>query len=221
MKARFVKKESVNATVASFYFEPQQPIHYTAGQFTELHLPHESADDRKDKRWFTLSSAPHEDLLCITTRLNDAASSSFKKALAELPIGAEVSLAAPMGDFVLPKLTSVPLIFLAIGIGITPYKSIVSDLLAHGEYRDIQLLHSVRNTNDAMFSGTFQKLGNAYHVIADDSLRVQHIIDTTHPSPDHYIYVAGPEQVVEQIIEELEKFGIQRRHIFTDFFQGY
>ncbi len=223
MKARFVKKESVNATVASFYFEPSQPIHYVAGQFTELHLPHESADARKDKRWFTLSSAPHEDLLCITTRLNDTASSSFKKALIELPLGSEVSLAAPMGDFVLPKLASLPLIFVAIGIGITPFRSILADLQATGEQRDIQLIHSIRSLEDSMFGDVLGELGEHCHIATENDTQLTGTLITqlTQPSSDHYIYIAGPEHTVERVITELEEQGIPRRHIYTDFFQGY
>lgn len=222
MKARFIKKEPVNSTVTTFYFEPLEPIHYIAGQFTELRLPHESADDRKDKRWFTLSSAPTDTLLSLTTRLNNSGS-TFKNKLVNLKPGTEVSLAAPMGDFVLPKLASVPLVFVAIGIGITPYRSIIAELQATGEQRDIQLIHSVRSLDDTMFGEIFQQLEDRFYLTPEDSapLTGELIMKLTKPTSKHYIYVAGPEQIVERIIAELEDEGISRRHMYTDFFQGY
>jgi len=90
----------------TFYFRPEQPLSYTAGQFTELTIPHKRPDERGLKRWFTLSSSPTSELLSITTKFNNDKSSSFKKALFGLKPGAELTMAEPMGDFVLPKLLS-------------------------------------------------------------------------------------------------------------------
>ena len=98
MKARFHHSDKVNETVTTFWFEPEQRMHYTAGQFTELTLPHDQPDERGIKRWFTLSSSPTQELVSITTRYaGDDKSSSFKKTLFALEPGAEVSMAEAMG----------------------------------------------------------------------------------------------------------------------------
>src|ERR1700722_16878985 len=130
--------------IKTFYFRPEKPVHYTAGQFIELTIPHKNPDKRGIKHWFTLSSPPTDELLSITTKFAGDQSSSFKKALFKLKPGTELRMADPMGDFVLPKLIQTPLIFVAGGIGITPFHSMLSWLAATGEVRPIKLLYAVR-----------------------------------------------------------------------------
>jgi ferredoxin-NADP reductase len=90
MKLKFVKKEHEIENVQSFYFEPPAGTSWIAGQFLEYTLPHPNEDDRGVKRWFTISTAPYEKLVRITTRINSEKSSSFKTALQQLSEGDEV-----------------------------------------------------------------------------------------------------------------------------------
>jgi ferredoxin-NADP reductase len=145
--------------IRTFFFKPEKPVHYTAGQFTELTLPHDSPDDRGIRRWFTLSSSPTDELLSITTRFTPDTGSSFKNALFALEPGTVVQMADAMGDFVLPKLIQTPLIFVAAGIGITPFHSILTWLTATGEKRPIKLLYAVHEEDDIIFQDTFEKAG--------------------------------------------------------------
>src|SRR6185369_15796787 len=103
----------------SFWFRPERPVDYIAGQFTEIYLPHSGADSRGERRWFTLSSSPTDALVSITTQFIPTEGSTFKKELFGLRPGAALKLADPMGDFVLPKDPSIPLLFIAGGLGIT------------------------------------------------------------------------------------------------------
>src|SRR5882724_4223783 len=101
MKVTFDHSQDEAANIRTFFFRPEKPMHYTAGQYTQLHLPHVRPDDRGQKRWFTLSSSPTEELLTITTKFAGDKSSSFKKALSKLQPGTELTMAEAMGDFVL------------------------------------------------------------------------------------------------------------------------
>src|SRR4051812_34213512 len=130
MKAIFDHSQPEAANITTFFFRPEKPVQYTAGQFTELYLPHNNPDKRGIKRWFTISSSPSEELLSITTKFTPEKGSSFKETLRKLVPGTEVHLEEPMGDFVLPKLIQTPLIFVAGGIGITPFHSILEWLAA-------------------------------------------------------------------------------------------
>ena len=116
--------EQITADVYTFWFTPNKPLDYTAGQFTELTLPHEAADSRGIKRWFTLSSSPTEQLLGITTKLAEQPS-SFMKSLFSLQPGDVVNFSAAMGDFVLPINKTIPLLFVVGGIGVTPLRSMM------------------------------------------------------------------------------------------------
>jgi ferredoxin-NADP reductase len=86
------RHEAENAT--TFYFEPDSPLAYTAGQYLNYTLPHPNPDDRGTRRSFTLSSFPEEPLLSLTTRLSTPRS-SFKTALSELEPGAELETNGP------------------------------------------------------------------------------------------------------------------------------
>src|SRR5689334_9369093 len=84
--------------ITSFYFIPEHPLRYVAGQFIELMLPHNNPDERGIKHWFTLSSAPGHEQVSITTRHAEKPS-TFKQTLWKLKPGDTVVMSEPMGDF--------------------------------------------------------------------------------------------------------------------------
>src|SRR5438128_2636442 len=131
-------QETIASSIKSFWFKPTRPVHYTAGQYIELKLPHDKPDNRGERRWFTLSSYPTEPLLSITTKFTDPGS-SFKRALLDMKQGQIINMSDPMGDFVLPKDDTIPLIFVAGGIGVTPVRSMIKWLSDKAEKRDIKL----------------------------------------------------------------------------------
>jgi ferredoxin-NADP reductase len=231
MKAIFRKREQLTNAISTFWFEPARPLRFTAGQFNELTLKHASPHDRGVKRWFTISSSPTDDLVGITTKFAGEASSSFKKALFDLAPTTEVQLAEAMGDFVLPKLTQQPLIFVAGGIGLTPFHSMFEWLAATGETRDIKFLYAVSSEDDIIFQDTFDKANvHATIIVGNPSeawgglrgrLDAQTILGLEKPTDDTLIYLSGPEQMIEALEADLQKHGVDKRQLVGDFFPGY
>ena len=231
MKAVFDHSEERASNITSFFFKPEQPVQYTSGQYTRLTLDHPHADDRGIRRWFTLSSSPTEDLLFITTKFAEKDGSTFKKALQKLQPGHEVDIASPMGDFVLPKLIQTPLIFVAGGIGITPFRSMFRWLADTGETRDIKFLYGVRSEDEIVFQDEAQAVGvHPTIVVSEPSpawggergrLTAEMIIGLEKPTDDTLIYLSGPEPMIEALAEDLKKHGIQEDQLVTDFFPGY
>jgi ferredoxin-NADP reductase len=232
MKVTFERSETEAANIRTFYFKPERPVRYTAGQYTELHIPHKKPDARGDKRWFTLSSSPTGDLLSITTKYaGDNKSSSFKKALFSLKSGAELDVADPMGDFVLPKLIQTPLVFVAGGIGVTPFHSIVEWLNATREERPIKLLYGVRSEEEIVFQETFRGAGVEPTIIVSEPsdawggergrISAELILGLEKPSDDTLVYVSGPELMVQALAKDLHKAGLDKRQIVTDEFPNY
>jgi len=219
------------ANIRTFYFKPEKPVHYTAGQFIELFIPHKQPDSRGIKRWFTLSSPPTDEFLTITTKFAGAKSSSFKKALFKLQPGTELRMADPMGDFVLPKLIQTPLVFVAGGIGITPFHSMLGWLAATNEQRPIKLLYSVRNEDEIVFQETFAKAGVQPTIIVSEPsaawggerghLSAELILGLEKPTEDTLVYVSGPEPMVETLEKDLHKAGLRKTQFVSDFFPGY
>lgn len=217
--------------ITTFFFRPEAALRYTAGQFIELSLPHANPDNRGLKRWFTLSSSPTDDLLSITTRLNPQRSSSFKTALQALKKGDVLHMSDAMGDFVLPKMIQTPLIFVAGGIGLTPFHSICSWLAATQEKRPIRMLYAVRSEENIIFHDTFEKIGLHPTIVVDQpsaawggergQLTAELILGIEEPSDDTLIYVSGPEPMVEQLEKDLHKLGIKKHQLVLDFFPNY
>ncbi len=219
MKARFKEKIKRGSNIFSFYFEPEQKLNYIAGQFIELTLPFKTDELRGNKRWFTLSSSPDEKYLFITTRIYPK-KSHFKEALNSLEKGQEVDVSLPMGDFVLPKNAGEELVFIAIGIGITPYRSIVHYLPQEKKKRKITLIFANKDFEDFIFDDLFSSAEISYikHHGKLDLTDVKSYIPSLGSKT---IYLSGPERTVENLYKDLLADEIKPEHISVDYFHNY
>lgn len=231
MKVVVKNKDKINHNVCTFYFKPPRKIAYTAGQFVELNLPHKNHDERGEKRWFTLSSSPTEELLSITTKYAGEKSSTFKRTLWALKSEATVTMSDPMGDFVLPKDKSIPLLFVAGGIGVTPFHSMIKWLLDTHEKRNIRLLLAANQQEDVIFTDLFGQYGVVPQIILTDPpkdwlgptgrLTPQIILDLLDNYKKQSIYISGPEPMVETLTKGLEKLNVDKQKLLSDYFPGY
>lgn len=231
MKVTFDHAEDEAANITTFFFKPEKLFRYTAGQFTELHIPDAHHDNRGSKRWFTLSSSPTDELLSITTKFASQSGSTFKNRLRELQPGTVVDMAEAMGDFVLPKLIQTPLVFVAGGIGVTPFHSIFAWLAASGEERPINFIYAVASEDEIIFQSTFEKAGqHATIVVSNPSpawggergrVTAEMITGLKAIGDDSLIYISGPEGMVETLQKDLRAAGVKKSQLVGDFFPGY
>jgi glycine betaine catabolism B len=233
MRAVFVRRKQITDTITSFSFKPDTPFDYTAGQFIELTLTGHEEHGAPAKRWFTLSSSPHEELLTITTRIGKAAHTPFKRALETILPGNEVDISEPLGDFVLPKLHQTPLVFIAGGIGITPFHSILSWMIDAKETRDIHLIYAVKTEDDIIFQDTFDAANQHATIVVENpsaawggqrgQLTAEMILDLEDGArpADTLYYLSGPEPFVQALEKDLLEAGVSNQHIVVDEFQGY
>lgn len=228
LSVEFLYKEQVAQNVYSFWFKPSTPIRFVAGQFIELYLPHVEADNRGQKRWFTISSSPEDKHISITTKvIKDC--STFKKTLARLEPGAKLKMASPMGDFVLPKDANLPLLFVAGGIGCTPFHSIIKHLNGTGQTRDIRMIYATNSLEELVFKDTFKSL-TRFDIVPTNPpdgwdkksghLEAQTILKASQ-NPDRHIYISGPEPMVEKLFKDLKSLGVNEKKIHGDYFPGY
>jgi ferredoxin-NADP reductase len=219
--------------VASFMFVPNDRLPYQAGQYIRLAIPHPDSDDRGTSRYFTLSSAPSERLVMITTRVSRPGS-SFKRALASLREGDVVDGTGPGGRFVYPT-DGPPAVFVAGGIGVTPFRSILTELAAQGVRPDICLVYANR-TASIPFREHFDRLsaerrcGRVVYTISKpqkDWVGSTGRIDAAFLArsvPDlekRDAYVSGPRPMVEGVVKELASLGLDATRIKTEVFPGY
>lgn len=223
--------EDVGDNIKTFWWKPDRSIKYTAGQFIELIIPHDNADKRGVKRWFTLSSSPSESLLSITTKHASENGSTFKETLFNLEPGDTVMMSEAMGDFVLPKDRSVPIVFIAGGIGVTPMRSMVKWLYDNQEQRTVHLIYAANTIDEVAFRELFNEYGAPTDIVLSKApngwdgrtgrLDATTILDIA-PNIDSKLYfISGPEPMVENIAKDLADQGVDKRRIVGDYFPNY
>jgi ferredoxin-NADP reductase len=231
MRVVFDHRQDEAPNITTFYFQPETPLKYTAGQFIELALPHIRPDKRGQKRWFTLSSSPTDDFLSITTKFAPDSGSTFKQALWRLQNGDAVTMSEAIGDFVLPKLLQTPLTFVASGIGITPFHSMLSWLTATNEQRPITMLYAVNTEDEIIFLDTLTKARQHVTLVVNSPsaawggergpLTPELVMGIGQPSENSLVYLSGPEPVVEKLNKELMHAGIKKHQLVLDLFPNY
>jgi glycine betaine catabolism B len=218
MITRFLKRTFESDSAQTLYFEKPATLQYEPGQFIELSLHHRSPDSRGTRRWFTLSSSPTEKHLSITTRISKDGS-SFKSALNQLKPRQKINISMPMGDFVLPKDQTLPLYFVACGLGLTPMRSMVKSLQDNNEHWKIKLIYSLGKGEEFIFKSLFDSYCHDV-IVMEEHLTAPKVFNFIEES-NCLIYVAGPEQMVEVVIPGLESLGIAQSRLVGDYFPGY
>lgn len=225
MKAKLIEKKPEVEGVISYIFEPEQPLTWKAGQYMRYILDHPNPDDRGVSRFFTISNAPAEKNLRITTRIATEKGSSFKKALDNLEIGQSIEALGPMGNFVLDD-PDKKAIFLAGGIGITPFRSILIDLDSTGDSINVTLLYFNRDDN-FVFKEEFEQLAKKHPNLKIHYFSGAQDAATFDPTPliedfkNSVYYISGPEPMVEAYDKRLAELVISKENIKNDFFPGY
>lgn len=225
MKFKLVQRKQETQDVESFILEPSEPISWEAGQYMHYVFPHENEDARGHERWFTISAAPFEKHLMITTRFASDRSSTFKTALKNLSIGQELEAEGPKGSFTLDD-PNKKHIFIAGGIGITPYRSILMQLDHDNKPINVELLYANRDDN-FVFSNELGAI-----MAKHSTFKIRQFVGSRHieisdlkpyaDDPDNIIYVSGPEPMVE-VFEDILKsrLGVPKERVKLDFFPGY
>ncbi|MHB8660765.1 MAG: FAD-dependent oxidoreductase [Minisyncoccota bacterium] len=225
MKLNLIRRKTEAPGVESFVFSPAESLSWKAGQFLHYVLHHEPTDDRGSDRWFTVASAPFEKEIMITTRIASEKGSSFKTALAALQLGESIEISDIDGDFIVDD-PAQEYVFIAGGIGITPFHSILKEADHVGMRLRATLLYSNRDEN-IPYRQELEALQNnnpalvIHYVTApqriDENLIQKLVPDIRRP----IFYVSGPEPMVKSLSEILEKMGIAKDHIKQDDFPGY
>jgi len=225
MRLTLKEKIHISESVVRFRFEPEGKIDFKPGQYLRYELDHEGADDRGISRFFTISSAPSEGDITITTRIIKDGGSSFKNRLVNMDLGDEIFAYGPSGDFVVGDDPG-PMLFIAGGIGITPFRSMVFEMEKNDINADIVLLYSTRDEIRPFENENNQNQENDYgidihYVIHPEVCDMAFIISKVPGLKDRVFYLSGPPGMIRSIEEDLRKQGISDKNIKLDYFPGY
>jgi ferredoxin-NADP reductase/Na+-translocating ferredoxin:NAD+ oxidoreductase RnfD subunit len=231
-------KEKVQAGtgIIDFVFQPKQKLSFTPGQYMEWTLPLKHIDSRGNRRYFTIASSPTESELRLGVKFVDKGS-SYKRTMQTMT-GDQVIVGGQLsGDFVLPKDKTKKLVFVAGGIGVTPYRSMLKYLIDTNEKRDIVLFYSNPTVDEIVYSDVFdaaeQKLGIRTIYTLTDKEKVpanwlgnvgRLSVDIVKKEIPDYIsrtfYLSGPFTMVTGCESVLKGLGIPPQQIKKDFFPG-
>ena len=231
------QKLAVAKDTFNFLFPLQKKLAFQPGQYLEWTLGHKNPDSRGNRRYFTIASSPTEKKLMMGVRFYPEAS-SYKKALLSLKPGDKIIAGQLTGDFTMPKDPNKKLVFVAGGIGITPFRSMIKYLLDTAQKRDIVILYANPGPEDIAYKDIFDQalsqlqiptsyiLTNKQKIPAnwkgdigylDDQKIATHVPDFK----DRLFYISGPQAMVTTIDEVLTSMGVAESHIKKDFFPGF
>ena len=235
--SRLLDRTQVAEGTMAFHFAKPSGFDFKAGQFAIWTLPDPPETDAEgNRRTFTIASAPYEDQLMFVTRMRDTA---FKRSLKSVAMGAEISIAGPMGSFTLHRDSVRPAVLLAGGIGITPFFSIVKQASHDGLPQSLHLFYSNHRPEDTPFLDILQaleKTNQSFHLIAtmtdlppsqsrwagetgfiNKEMLARYVRDLQAP----IYYIAGPPAMVASMQEMLVTSGIDEDSLRMEGFAGY
>jgi len=230
------KREIAEGTM-EFTYERPAGFDYQPGQTMDLTLINPADTDAEgNTRTFSIVSAPHETVLKSATRLRDTA---FKRMLKAMESGTELAVDGPHGSFLLHENAARPAVFLAGGIGITPFHSIISDATERKLPHHIYLFFSNRRPEDAPFLdelGDFAQRNLNFTLVAtmtdmehstqtwngeqgfiDSAMIGRHLPEGQQP----IYYLAGPEAMVAAMRTTLTTMNVSGDDIRFEEFAGY
>lgn len=203
-------------------FERPKGLQFAPGQYLEWTLSYPRADIRGNRRTFSIASAPTEPDVHIGIKTYQP-SSTFKQALLRLQPGQYIRAAHVAGNFTLPRDTKRPLVFIAGGIGITPFRSMVQQLVDTNQQRNITLLYSATTEADFVYREVFQSattVGLKAHYVTG-RLDEATIRDCVPGLQQSLVYISGPDAMVTGYKHMLRGMGVGQANIKTDHFTGY
>jgi ferredoxin-NADP reductase len=232
---RVLGTEEIAKGTLALRLEKPNSFSYRAGQAVYVTLNDPAKSDEKGRiRTFSIASAPHERELLVATRIGE---STFKRALKGLGDGAKLEIEGPYGD--LHADAERPAVFLAGGIGITPFRSMILDAVERGLRNRLVLFYSNRVPESAAFLAelsALQKGHPRFELVATMTdvapggadwtgergaitreMLARHVGDLAAP----VYYVAGPPPMVAAMETLLRDAGVKSADVHAEMFTGY
>jgi ferredoxin-NADP reductase len=234
-QTHLIHQSVIAENTIEFVFQRPDGFEFEAGQHVNLKLGKLLFEDKKGpRRTFTIASAPFEDDIHIVTRMTG---SGFKRTLMES--GSQtVQMQGPLGD--MTHESALPAVFIAGGIGVTPFRSMVLQSLHRGATDSMTLLYSNRDVTSAVFLRLFQELAarhpNLFHynpvftgeANADsaqnsESRRIDRDFVLEHVPDIHQVmfYLCGPQPLVDAVHVILSNMKVTADRIRSEVFWGY
>jgi len=206
-------------------------LRFEAGQYLELEVPPPHPDARGTRREFSIVSAP-EELPVVKLAMRRGSQSTYKKALALVEPGKELSVTGIWGDFVLPHNTETPVLLVAAGIGVTPFVSQLRHLRLSGAHRDVVFVYVASDAEELAFRDDLEDAGIPVIVFTRNEpaalpahwtwaqgvrLDAEGLHRVVPDLASRHAFISGPPGLIADLAPALEK----AHGLTTDAFSGY
>lgn len=230
-RLRIVATRRVSGSIYETTFAPERRFAFKPGQYLEISVPHHNHDLRGTRRVFSLASSPQRQHLRLAYSVPEQASSSFKRALVSSPAGTIVHAHRVGGDFTLPK-GDRPLVFIAGGIGVTPFLSMLESMATTGDERRVTLFYAARNEDNLAYADELRQLSTRLNLefvpVVDTplgewtglrgKLSYEMLVQYGTTMNQSIVYISGPISMVRALKHDILAHEIV--DIRTDYFSG-
>jgi len=215
----------LNNNVVEIEFTGNAIARYKPGQFVFIRFPGSRAG--RDEHPYTLSSAPYEDNCVITAK----ELGNFSSKLKYLDIGNAVVVDGPYGIFTVDR-SSKPVVFIAGGIGITPFYSILKAQEKKND-RSITLFWGVQTMDDLVYHDQLRMIAAKNEieyipVVADNNNNSEYETGfiskellnrkLSQKASEYQWYFCGPPAMRKFVFKSLSELGVKRKNIFYESF---
>jgi ferredoxin-NADP reductase len=233
---KLIDRKELAAGTMSFHFEKPTDFRFEPGQYALFTLIDPPFTDIKgNTRAMSIASAPYENDVAMAVRMSDSA---FKRSLMEMPFGTEVEMQGPLGHLHLDKKDPRDVVFLAGGIGIVPFWSILLQLHHEKKFdKHFTLFYSNRHPEDTTYYEELKGLQNEYvDVVFTASSKdsdfsqwphergriSQEMLEKNLESPQNKTYyIVGVPQMVKAMQDILIKMNVPTEQVMVELFGGY
>lgn len=222
-KLKLVSKTQLSENMYDFAFKTDKKFTFLPGQYMDWTLPGVGFNSRGNRRSFTIASSPSKKELHIGVKFYEP-SSKFKQQLLSLEKGDYIYAGRVAGDFLLPRSNKQKLVFVAGGIGITPFISMLQHLIMTKQKRDITLFYFVNSDKDIVYKDILEKAKKhgleIIPMIGPKSRLDKKLLQTYIPDyMNREFYLSGPPAMVRSYKASLKNLSVKKIH--TDYFSGY
>lgn len=225
---RVLEKNIICENTLSVTLEKPSDFHFVAGQYIVITLPQEPGIGAHS---FSVASSPQDLSLEIAMRISE---SPFKKVMQSAKIGSNMRIRGPFGAFTIHKESSRTHVFLAGGIGITPFRSIIRDEAKKNFPAPIILIYANKKMEESAYYDEFINIkSKKFYLVGvleeppknwngEKGLITAEVIKKYFPDVTKPIfYIVGPPVMVDIVKKIVLKMGVDKNNLFVEAFSGY
>lgn len=230
LTARLADKFVHNEKFTQFQFELMSPnqFEFTAGQYVSI-----AVSDLGYRRSYSMVSTPdnnHGFELLVDMKIDGVGTNYLR----DLKFGQEIKALGPMGNFVVksPEDKTIPLVFIATGSGIAPFRSMLYDQLQkHGLERPMTIYWGLRHESEMCWAEDLKDMvarfpNVTFHPVISQALpewplcrgRVTACLTVHDLDPDAEYYVCGNAPMIQDVKTVLGSRGIDPTKVFHEKF---